>query len=113
MVHLTLFTSGTVLFILVPLPFHTNIRIIFSIYVNLFHWDVNFVKSIYQFRKPRLFFFFNLDLNLSISPMGFPDGSVVKTLPANSGDMGSTPGLRRSPGERNGNHSNILAWEIS
>ena len=59
------------------------------------------------------FFFFNLDLNLSISPTGFPDGSEVKTLPANSGDMGSTPGLGRFPGEGSGNHSNILAWEIS
>ena len=45
--------------------------------------------------------------------MGFPGGSVVKTLPAISGDMGSTPGLGRSPGEGNGNHSNILTWEIS
>ena len=34
---------------------------------------------------------------------GFPDGSVVKNLPANAGDMGSIPGLERSPGEGNGN----------
>ena len=34
---------------------------------------------------------------------GFPGGSVVKNLPANAGDMGSIPGLGRSPGERNGN----------
>ena len=27
------------------------------------------------------------------------------------GDAGSNPGLRRSPREGNGNHSNILAWE--
>ena len=32
--------------------------------------------------------------------MGFPDGSVVKNLPA--GDAGSIPGLGRSPGEGNG-----------
>ena len=31
------------------------------------------------------------------------DGSVVKNLPANAGDMGSVPGLGRSPGEGNGN----------
>ena len=37
---------------------------------------------------------------------------MVKNLPANAGDMGSVPGLGRSPGEGNGNHSSILAWEI-
>ena len=35
--------------------------------------------------------------------MGFPDGSVVKNLPANEEDMGSIPGSGRSPGEENGN----------
>ena len=37
--------------------------------------------------------------------MGFPGGSVVKNLPANSGsagDVGSIPGLERSPGVGNG-----------
>ena len=34
---------------------------------------------------------------------GFPGGSVVKNLPANSGDTGSIVGLGRSPGEGNGN----------
>ena len=31
-----------------------------------------------------------------------PGGSVVKNLPAIAGDMGLTPGLGRSPDERNG-----------
>ena len=35
--------------------------------------------------------------------MGFPGGPEVKNLPANTGDMGSTPGSGRSPGEGNGN----------
>ena len=35
--------------------------------------------------------------------MGFPGGSVVKKVPANAGDMGSIPGLGRSPEEGNGN----------
>ena len=35
--------------------------------------------------------------------MGFPGGSVVKNLPANAGDAGWIPRLRRSPGEGNGN----------
>ena len=35
--------------------------------------------------------------------MGFPDGSVIKNLPASAGDRGSVPGSGRSPGEGNGN----------
>ena len=35
--------------------------------------------------------------------MGFSGGSVVKNLPANAGNIGSIPGLGRSPGEGNGN----------
>ena len=38
--------------------------------------------------------------------LGLPDVSVEKNLPANaedSGDVGSIPGLGRSPGEGNGN----------
>ena len=33
----------------------------------------------------------------------FPDSSAVKNLPTNAGDTVSIPGLRRSPGEGNGN----------
>ena len=45
----------------------------------------------------------------------FPSGLVVKNLRANAGtteDVGSIPGSGRSPGEGNGNHSSIFAWEI-
>ena len=34
---------------------------------------------------------------------GFPSASVVKNPPANAGDMGSIPGLRRPPGVGNAN----------
>ena len=34
---------------------------------------------------------------------GFPGGSVVKNPPASAGDVGSLPGLGRSPGEGNDN----------
>ena len=34
---------------------------------------------------------------------GFPGGSVVKNLPANTGDIDSILGPGRSPGEENGN----------
>ena len=40
---------------------------------------------------------------------------VVKNPPANAGDvrdMGSIPGLGRSPGGGKGNHSGILTWRI-
>ena len=42
-------------------------------------------------------------MSSSMFLVGFPDGLVVKNLPANSGDMGSIPGLGRSPGGGNGN----------
>ena len=35
--------------------------------------------------------------------LGFPGGSVVKNLPANSGTTGLIPGPGRSSGEGNGN----------
>ena len=43
---------------------------------------------------------------------GFPGGSSVKNLPANAGDMGSIPGLGRSPEAGMATHSSILAWRI-
>ena len=43
---------------------------------------------------------------------GFPGGSDGKASACNAGDPGSIPGLGRSPGEGNGTHSSILAWEI-
>ena len=47
--------------------------------------------------------------------MDFPGGSVARSLPASAGDTGDAgliPGLGRSPGEENGNHSSILSKEI-
>ena len=37
---------------------------------------------------------------------------MVNNSPANAGDVGSVPGLRRSPGEENGNPVQCSAWEI-
>ena len=54
----------------------------------------------------------------SISPhhnKGFPGGSVVKNLPANAGDlgdMGSIPGLGRSPGGGHGDPLQYSCLEI-
>ena len=43
---------------------------------------------------------------------GFPDGLVGEESACNAGDVGSIPGLGRSPGGGHGIHSNILAWRI-
>ena len=49
-----------------------------------------------------------------MSSVGFPGGSEGKESACNAGDLGSIPGLGRSPGEGNSNptHSSILAWRI-
>ena len=44
-------------------------------------------------------------LDYVVIPSGFPDGTVVKNLPASAGDAGSIPGLGRSP---EGGHGNPL-----
>ena len=43
------------------------------------------------------------DFSLCRGVSGFPGSSVVKTLPADAGDLGSILGSGRSPGEGNGN----------
>ena len=57
-------------------------------------------------------------MNISLElPLGFPGGSVVKNLPANTGDT-RDPGLVRSLGwedpleKEMAIHFSILAWEI-
>ena len=37
---------------------------------------------------------------------------MVKNPAANAGDVGSVPGLERSPGGGSGNHPTVLAWKI-
>ena len=46
-----------------------------------------------------------------VSNLGFPGGSLAKNSPVSAGDMGSVPESGRFPGEGNGSHSSILAWE--
>ena len=43
---------------------------------------------------------------------GFPCSSVGKEYACSAGDLGSIPGLGRSPGEEMATHSSILAWKI-
>ena len=42
------------------------------------------------------------DLGISLCKLGFPYGSAGKESTCNAGDLGSNPGLRRSPGEGKG-----------
>ena len=45
--------------------------------------------------------------------LGFLGGSDSKDSDCNAGDLGSIPGLGRSPEEGMATHSGILAWRIS
>ena len=47
-----------------------------------------------------------------LTPWGFPDGSVVKNLPANAGDVGLIPGWEDALKKDMATHSSILAWRI-
>ena len=40
--------------------------------------------------------------SISVSPLGFPSGSAFNKSACNAGDLGSIPGLGRSPGEEKG-----------
>ena len=76
-----------------------------------------------------IFFFFDIlsfkilwDFNIHVVSsfffflMGFPGGAVIKNLPAtagDAGDMGSIPGLGRSPGGGNGNPPQYSCLENS
>ena len=44
--------------------------------------------------------------------MGFPGSSGSGASAHNAEDLGSIPGLGRSPGEEMATHSSILAWKI-
>ena len=46
-------------------------------------------------------------------PQGFPGGSDSKKSGCNSGDLGSVPGLGRSPGGGHGNPLQYSCWENS
>ena len=45
-----------------------------------------------------------------MSLWGFPGGSDRKESARDAGDLGSIPGLGRSPGVGKATHSSILAW---
>ena len=54
-------------------------------------------------------------IKMEYEKRSFPDGSVVKNLPASAedtGDMSSIPEFGRSPGNEMATHSSILALKI-
>ena len=54
-------------------------------------------KFLERYNLPRLNWEETENINRPItSNEGFPGGAVVENLPANAGDMGSSPGLGRS-----------------
>ena len=50
--------------------------------------------------------------SLSIWWRWHSDSSAGKESSCNAGDLGSIPGLGRSPADGNGSHSSVLAWRI-
>ena len=53
------------------------------------------------------------DFHFHCDSLGLPGGSVVKSPPANAGDLGSMPGLGLFPPEKEkATHFSIFAWEI-
>ena len=52
------------------------------------------------------------DIPGDLKLIGFPAGSVIKKPPVNAGDMGSIPGLGRSPEAGVATVPSILTWKI-
>ena len=71
------------------------------------HFSV-FSEGYIKAQRYTLFCFFTKTIMLQ----GFPDGSVVKNLLANAGDLGLIPGQEDSLEEEMATHSSILALEI-
>ena len=60
------------------------------------------LHSAWHFLSPFMLLKMALFHSFSWYPWNFPGGSVVKNLPASTGDPGLIPGLGRSPGEGTG-----------
>ena len=103
---------------------------IWRIYINTRKFSPGFLNSHYNSKTIRLktinllfCSFFSQNITFPLTPRGFMvathiepwvflHSSVSKESACNAGDPGSIPVLGRSPGERSGTHSSILAWKI-
>ena len=89
-----------------PLPINwaspQNPKALWNIQLKALLWGIKFVAWAWKF------------LRQVLTPWGFPDGSVVKKLPANTGDVGLSPGPGRFPLEEEmATHTSILTWKKS
>ena len=57
-------------------------------------------------------FFFSFKNQSTVALGGFPGASAVKNPPANAGNVGSVPGMGRSPGEGNSHPLQYSCLEI-
>ena len=69
-------------------------------------------KNIIKLLRVGLFFCDNFGIIFMIIDNTCIFGSAGKESACNAGNLGSIPGLGRSPGEKKGYHSSILAWRI-
>ena len=77
--------------------------------------DAQLVKNGLQCRKPQFESWvrkncWRRDRLPTLILLGFPGGSAGRESACNVGDLGSIPGLGRSPEEGMVTHSSILAW---
>ena len=61
------------------------------------------ISYIHPLYNQHLFLVSKHSILLQENPTGFPGDSAVENPPVNAGDVGSIPGLGRSPAEGNGN----------
>ena len=93
--------DGTKYWVSTGSKMHCTTRGIEPIFLNICKWEVTFQNCIKNnFKK------FLKEEEWTVIHTDFPDGSVLKNLPANARearDASSIPGLGRSPGEGNSN----------
>ena len=82
---------------------YKKLRRFVHVFLNFYPKSICFVAQLlaygfvlFYINEFGFFFFF-------FTSKGFPGGSDSKETVCNAGDLGSTPGSGRSPGERNGN----------
>ena len=73
---------------------------------------IYFMQHVYDKEHIKISIKIETHIECLLAILGFPCGSAGKESACNAGDLGSIPGLGRSPGEGKATHSSILAWGI-